>query len=72
MIVTVRVKTSGKKPLQGTLELKGPFRTGDIVTLLTGYVGKVLMALSRDYIEVEVQPSVYEHFRDQEHWTDAY
>lgn len=72
MIVTLRLKLKGKKPLEGKLELKGPFHTGDVVTLITGYAGKVLCALARDYIEVEVEPSVYEHFRDQEHWKDAY
>ncbi len=72
MKVTVRVKTSGKKPLEGKLELKGPFHTGDVVTLITGYVGKVMQALSRDFIEVDVEPSVYTHFKEKEHWDEAY
>ncbi len=72
MIVTLRVKTEGKKPLEGKLELKGPFHTGDVVTLLTGYVGKVLMVLSKDYIEVKVEPSVYTHFKEEQHWNEAF
>jgi hypothetical protein len=72
MIVTVRVKLKGKKPLEGKLELKGPFHTGDVVTLITGIAGRILQASARDYIEVEVEPSVYEHFRDVQQWKDAF
>ncbi len=72
MIVTMRLKLKGRRPLQGKLELKGPFHTGDVVTLITGSVGKVLCALAPDYIELEVEPSVYTHFKEVERWEDAF
>lgn len=75
MIVTVRIKMPGssRKPLRGTLEVKGPCHTGDVVTMVTGYaVGKVARLLPADVLEIDVEPSVYDHFRVTEKWKDAY
>jgi hypothetical protein len=59
MIVTVRVKCSGYRSLEKKVEIKGPFNTGGVVTVITGVTGKVLQKLSNDYIEVLVEPSDY-------------
>ncbi|MBP9757367.1 MAG: hypothetical protein KBD06_02090 [Candidatus Pacebacteria bacterium] len=74
MIVTVRVAMEGssRKPLVGTIEVKGPCHTGDLVTLITGCVGKVIDTTTMGYIKVEAAPSVYEHCRKNLKWKEAY
>lgn len=74
MIVTVRIKRKGGgvHPLEGKLELKGPFHTGNVITLITGIAGKILQASSRDFIEVEVEPSDYTKMKEEQKWADAF
>ena len=75
MIITVQIKMPGssRKPLKGTLEVRGPCDTGSIVTTVTDFVvGKMIRLLPTEVIEVEVEPSVYEHYRRVEKWKDAY
>jgi hypothetical protein len=52
--------------------LMGPCDTGSIVTTVTGaIIGKMSRVLAVGGIEIEVEPSVYEHYQKQG-WKDAY
>lgn len=64
MKVTVRIKCPQHRTLERNLEeadfeIKGPFYTGNMVTLLASITGKIVGTLSKQYIEVEVTPSDY-------------
>lgn len=64
MKVTVRIKCPQHRTLQRNLEetefeIKGPFYTGNVITLLASITGKVVGSLSKQYVEVEVAPSDY-------------
>ncbi len=75
MKITVRLAmlgSSSRKPIKGELEVMGPCDTGSIVTTVTGaIIGKMSRVLAVGGIEIEVEPSVYEHYQKQG-WKDAY
>ena len=72
MKVRIKLTESARKPLEGSLEIKGPCDTGSIVTTVTGFVvGKMSRMLLLGGIEIEVEPSVYKKYQE-EGWKEAY